>query len=241
MNRSIASQNWYYRHYDRVFAFNRDYREEIALLHTLCALKDKHVIELGAGTGNHATEIIKCEPSRLSLFDSSYEAVHILANRFKSLPNIVIQQADVSLNGFDGHCLGDITLIMFSLVQQTRDPRVCISRISQLFSRMKYGARLVLEMVDIQKSEKIYGGKPPTCIYSDDLFHAFIQSEYFERFARIRYDLKDRSEYYFHDVFLARISPSDVQEGIRSLGKIIDMAPLSPDSRRNILIIERMQ
>ena len=106
--------SWYYEIYKQVFEYNRNYNNEIMFLDKKYSFKNKKVIEIGAGTGNHAFEILKCYPSKLILIDYDDNAIAILKKRF-NYPNVEIIYSD----GFNRLLYGDIILCFFSIIQQT--------------------------------------------------------------------------------------------------------------------------
>lgn len=177
---------WYYKYYDQVMAYRRNYDSEIAHLDTIIALEGKSIQEIGAGSGNHAIRLLKKKPKCLDLVDFDPTAIDILKKKFLLTPCIRILHEDGFLSSTQEKY--DVILCMFSIILLSID---CLSeleyRVEVLVNRLNPNGYLFFELVDYDVCKRIHGGSGKNKIFSDQNNVVYIQSAYTNRKLEFEY------------------------------------------------------
>jgi|GEM_PF-2638154 len=175
---------WYYEVFSSVFSFQRDYEYEGRVINLLAPIEGRIVEEIGAGTGEHARELVKYRPSRLLLVDSDPAAAAQLRQRFR--------QRFVTVETADGFAkrpgpFADVIVCLYSILQLGVESEGVASRFDSLVQRLSPGGSVVFEFIDTQVSRSVYPeGKVTEIIHSgnDELR---IWTTYGERTMTIHY------------------------------------------------------
>lgn len=138
---------WYYKEYDQIFG-RRKYSDEIDTINKICSFNDKNVIEIGAGTGNHAEQILRYKPKKLILIDNDIEAIKILNSKFQTYNNLFICHN----NGFDDFTEKkyDRVLCLYSIIQQTRSIDEVLKRFMRIYELLKTNGIAIVELINYQ-------------------------------------------------------------------------------------------
>lgn len=176
MRKSISSHpKWYYKKFDEVFFDKERCRRDIELVDSLINIQGKVVKEVGAGTGNHALEILHYQSKSLCLVDIDPKAVKILSERFSSIKDIVVSCED-GLNFRNEIVDYNLILCMYSIVQQS------VYDFDNFFLYIKDNisevCAFVFEFIDKERSENIYPSNVTNKVYSGEDGTVYITSFY---------------------------------------------------------------
>lgn len=175
----MAHPDWYFKYYNQIFAKNKKYKYEIDLIDNKFPLKDKSVQEIGSGTGEHASQLLKKDIESLHLLDVDLESISILQNRFSDCKKVTISKQD----GFDSKLKGkyDVVICMFSIILlDIEKTESLIKRIKVLLNRVKRTGYLFFEIVDCGVSKIIYPEKSISTIYTKNNEFVKIESRYLQ-------------------------------------------------------------
>jgi SAM-dependent methyltransferase len=221
---------WYYKYFQAVFASNRDYKREIALLGSLNGIS---VEEIGAGTGNHVAEMLEQMPRHVLALDLDPCAIPILRSRFAKDERVAVELGDGFSRAFAN---ADIVACFYCLVQQTTDFEVASHRLYALIQRcVSSGAEVFFEWMDINVHLAAHSSESRTRLYSDGRDFLDVRSRASKSGAIISYRgvLEGRQAKY--DVPLLRLPMDHIAALSAAAGAAVDALPLSPSRRRFLL------
>jgi hypothetical protein len=220
---------WYYKLYKEIFEYNRNYIYEIKLINKYCSIRNKDILEIGSGTGNHAEQILRYVPNSLKLVDNDANAISILKDKFKDKKSLEIAYCD----GFNLSNYPNIVICMFSLLQQQGD---IYHTISYLLNNINSNGYFSFEFIDTERSKNIYKNKVKSNIYNKNDINIFIHSEYNEKTTEIIYSGNFMKQDVSYSVRIYNLSKKSL---LNEFGNRISVISLDKDSRRNIAIISK--
>ncbi len=235
----MTHPGWYFKYYNQIFAKNKKYKFEIDLIDNAFQLKEKSILEIGSGTGEHANQILKKDVGNLHLIDNDLESISILQNRFAKSLNVTISKQ----NGFDGKLKGkyDVIICMFSIILLDIDSiDSFIKRITALLGRVKREGFLFFEIVDCDVSKKIYPERFVSNIYRNNNDFVNIESRYRKNTFEYIYFGTLENQRVSYQVSLFSINVKTIKNIIESMGiKEWKMFFLETDERRCLISIRK--
>lgn len=226
---------WYYTNYDKVFG-TRNYDQEIAWIDNLHSIKDKEVLEIGAGTGNHARIILDYEPFRVHLIDLDPTSIEFLKQRFAEEQIITISNSD----GFKVHSIKyDYIICLYSIVQQAKSSDVVIKRILNIYTSLKDEGVAILEFIDFQRHFEIFEDGKNTLLRKTTSDTIFIKSEELENHFNIVYSGNLNSIDINYKVSLVKINLDILHSNLKSHNIRHELNYFEKDRRRVFLKIKK--
>lgn len=138
---------WYYKLYDELFGWSRDYSKEIEIIDKIVSLKNKIIEEIGSGTGKHTEELLNKSPLILNAIDYDRQAIDLLKIKFAHLRNLNIVLED----GFKRNEFANIIICLYSIIQQTEEESILIKRVENLIHRIDvYACDVLIEVIDTE-------------------------------------------------------------------------------------------
>ncbi|MHB0970130.1 MAG: class I SAM-dependent methyltransferase [Thermoanaerobaculia bacterium] len=224
--------NWYYERFDDVFAWSRDYRDEISRIASLVQLRDRVVEEIGSGTGNHAAHIIEYAPRQLTLVDCDANAIARLNTRFG--PAVEIIHGD----GFLREESADVIIAMYCILQNTDNPRDALRRLSSLCQRVRRDcSTAVIEIMNTEEHLKLVpNGKTSTIVNSGEL-RLELRTTRTAAGVMFLYSGFFRGEATRYEVPLVRLSIHDAAVTAERNGVVMNRWELDSVRRRFLLVL----
>lgn len=225
---------WYYKYFDDVFG-RSDYYFEVALSNRAARFQNKNVAEIGAGTGNHAVEILKFSPQTLVLIDNDSTAVDHLHKRFIRDRRVSISLSD----GFDLTTLqADIVLCFYSIVQNTASPIDFQKRIDQLLTTIIPNSVLIFEVIDTVKHRSLYPNGKLNKIHDSESKQISISTHYYDNYMMIRYSGYIDHSKIDYQVPLVYTDQSGLRSVLESRGFNVSFYPIDTNGRRLLVRVQ---
>lgn len=169
--------DWYFKYFNEIFSRKEGYDYEIQLIKQICSLYLKSILEVGAGTGEHARRLLNENPKYIELVDIDPNAIDILKDKFADMDFVKIRLA----NGFEGGSWGhyDLVIVMYSIILlDIQDIEGLSLRLDILLRRLSGGGTLIFEIVDKDVSATVYKEGDSSVLYEDGENNVTIRSSY---------------------------------------------------------------
>lgn len=233
---TLGHPEWYYKKFDTIFSAEGRCAKDVVSINSLVEIKGKVIQEVGAGTGNHAIEIIKYQPSSLSLIDIDPNSVEILKNRFSKENFITISCRD-GLKPREYSKKFDLIICMYSVVQQ------CIDDFDLFFISIResilQGCFFIFEFIDIEISKIIYPSSAKTEIYNKHDGQVYISSTYEGSKTTIKISGILEEYEINYSVTLANLTKNHLFFAARNTGLTIRFKQLDETGRRCLACLEK--
>lgn len=177
--------SWYYDFFEKIFDRGSAYEVEADLLRKQLGGLNGVVVEVGAGTGNHAAAVLKRSVEELVLINCDRAAVELLKHRFYDDNRVSVQWGDGFRCDKGPWCTR--ILAMYSLVQQAKDITEVSKRIRSLVGQVYGGGAVAFEVIDAEVSKAEYPDGLVNRIYEGSDGFMDICSSYREGKVRISY------------------------------------------------------
>lgn len=226
--------SWYYRYFEKVFDRGQAYTVEAEFLRKQLGSLRGTVVEVGAGTGQHAAALLQLGVQRIVLIDKDPSAIDILMSRFAHDERVVVECADGF--GYRTKPWCDRIFAMYSLVQQAREKSELIDRIRSLVCQVRKGGSIAFEAIDVERSKDVYPSGQSSRIYEGEDGWMDITSTYSEGEIRISYVGELNSEVCRYSVRLVGSEVAWLEQILEKTGvRIRERQALDPRGRRVLL------
>ncbi len=225
--------SWYFNKYDSIFLSKNRCAEDIITVNRLREIKGKNVQEIGAGTGNHAFEILNYKPTSLTLVDYEQEAISILKKRFFGYEHVEVEKG----NGLQkkGHNKYDLILCMYSIVQQNINRNNSLDKILNLIMcSMNKNSYFLFEFIDHNVSQKLYHNESETEIHKTKNEIVKISSKYEYTHTIISYTGILSDEIINYKIKIDNLEREDISDYAKNSNTRFKIEPLDSFGRRNI-------
>lgn len=225
---------WYYNKFDLIFGL-RNYNQEISFLNSLYHFFGKNVLEIGAGTGNHATEILKYNPESITLIDNDISSIKILNQRFINNDRVRI----IHIDGFKSIAKYDLILCLYSLIQQTATTNIILKRIQNLYNQLFIKGSICFELIDYKNHFDIYKSGSESILYQSDESIVKIKSINTDRFIQIIYSGNFGKDKVYYKVNLLKFDIEFIKWELEKKYSTIEISYLDEYKRRLLIKINK--
>ncbi len=221
----------YYRYYDELFGRFRNYDDDIALVETLAGpIKERTIVEIGAGTGNHVAALIK-KGANVQALDTNPIACQILRERFLPEMDVDVIQAC----GLNEPLQGDLLCCFFPIAQEALCVDSQAHRLESLFNKAdSFRSGVIFEWIDIDKHLAKYAGQSTDLANPSESLCISLTSTEVDQGASLSYRGHLGGVPFDFSVTLQRLSESNLRELAGRLGLRASALPVSASGRKKL-------
>ena len=238
MNACYNHPDWYYDKFDKIFYSEHRCIKDIFEINKLVSLSGHTIQEIGAGTGNHAIEILKYEPSKLCLVDVDENAIPFLNKRFNGIENIEIKCKDgLQERDYSGF---NINICMYSIIQQYIVKNINLAEfIYLLHTDLQSQGYFIFEFIDQNISSTLYPSGKKNSIYKGGDGYIEVESIYYNSETVILFSGCLDDQIINYSVTLRNIRKSEIEILAEKHNLRVQFVALDEHNRRNIACIQK--
>ncbi|MCD4708419.1 MAG: class I SAM-dependent methyltransferase [Candidatus Sabulitectum sp.] len=233
---------WYYELYETVFSRPSSvYAKEIDIISNYAKVDGSDILEIGVGTGNHASALLKLQPKLLDAIDMDSKAISISFSKLGSIPNVSFFVGDGF--SFSYPRSYDLVYIMYSVISQGV---FCFkefgNRIAILLRLLKNAdASIIFEILDKTQCMKRYPTGIITELYRDSNQTVSVQWDYPPNWIVVKYLHTDsEKEFSRYTVKILDINIDELGEFLSLMQIGIRVVPLDTSGRRKLVVIRHL-
>jgi len=230
---------WYYSYYDKIFSYNRNYDEEIDIISQVIPIKSSNVQEIGAGTGNHSTNILKHKPSLLEVIDYDSTSINLLKSKFDKNSSIKYLEDDGFTNLVSHNPNINLIISTFSITQQVKSAEEFIRRCLNVMKRLINSGSFVFEFIDYEIAKHQFKPNVKNKIYSNNQDEVYISSQVKDHNTIIQYSGMLNNKIIFYEVELLNLTCDRIQNEFKAINCLVEFKNISSDGRRKFCFVKR--